>query len=39
MISTLAHDLGVGSLICTQGIPVPRIGYVEYHAFLWCSFS
>ena len=37
MISRLAHDLGVGSLICVQGIPVPQIGFVEFHAFFVLS--
>lgn len=29
-ISTLAHDLGVGSLIRYTGMPVPQVGYCEY---------
>ena len=39
MISIVAHDHGVGSLICVPGIPVPQFGYVETHAVLYPAFS
>ena len=39
MISIVAHDLGVGSLICVWVYQYLYYGYVETHAVLYPAFS